>query len=95
MNQISFIFGWMLLLANCTAPSLASRHDWSVLQPYVLSVSPEDRNLPAAQKNLQLKFSHPILAESLSQVAVFLISSADAEQYGDDWRGVRCWALRG
>ncbi len=85
MKNISLLF-WTVLLVGCTDLSLSPRHDWTELQPYVLSVTPEDSAALIIQKSLQLQFSQALLAESLDATAVFLMPDADYVNYSDDWR---------
>lgn len=78
---ISFCFS----VLGCSGVQM-QRHDWSTLQPYVLSVTPEANLVLSADTELQLEFSQSLLAESVNANTIFLISKTDFASYFDDWR---------
>lgn len=89
MNFFRFnFFVFFFILVSC-APADLTRIAALSLQPYVLSVTPEEGSEISDIELVDLYFSRPLLVSTISQDTVFIVSREIYETYPEDeWDGL-------
>jgi len=73
----------LLIIVSC-APADLTRIEASSLQPYVLSVIPEEGSEISGTERVDLHFSRSLLRSTISQATVFIVSRETYQTYQED-----------